>query len=114
MDKKRGIFLARRNNDNKEYIRVKLPKRKKGEIFAIAEELLGGSRLIVMCEDGKSRMARIPGRMKKRMWIRTKDLLIVKPWSFQDEKADVVYRYRKSQAYHLSRKRKLPDIINIF
>jgi len=67
-----------------------------------------------MCEDGKSRMARIPGRMKRRMWIRVGDLLIVKPWAFQDEKADVVYRYTKTQALNLSRKRKLPEIIDVF
>jgi len=97
-----------------EYIRVKLPNRKKSEIFAVAEQLLGGSRLIAMCEDGKSRMARIPGRMKRRMWIRVGDLLIVKPWEFQDEKADVAYRYTKTQAYYLSKKRKLPEIIDVF
>ena len=67
-----------------------------------------------MCEDGKSRMARIPGRMKRRMWIRVGDLLIVKPWSFQDDKADVVYRYTKTQSLNLSRKRKLPEIIDVF
>jgi len=83
-------------------------------MFAIAEDLLGGSRLTIMCEDGRSRMARIPGKMKRRMWIKPRDLLIVKPWSFQDEKADVVYRYRLAQSSHLSRKRKLPSIIDIF
>lgn len=83
-------------------------------MFAIAEDLLGGSRLTVMCEDGRSRMARIPGKMKRRRWIKPRDLLIVKPWSFQDEKADVVYRYLPAASNHLSRKRKLPSIIDIF
>lgn len=76
--------------------------------------MLGGSRLIVMCEDGKSRLARIPGRMKRRMWIRAGELLIIKPWQFQDEKADVVYRYTKTQSFYLAKKRKLPEVIDIF
>jgi translation initiation factor 1A len=59
-------------------------------------------------------MARIPGKMKKRMWIREGDLIIIRPWSFQDEKADVVWRYTKTQASYLSRKKMIPDIINIF
>ncbi len=91
-----------------------LPNRKKSEIFGVAEQLLGGSRLIVMCEDGKSRLARIPGRMKRRMWIKTGDLLIIKPWQFQDEKANVVYRYTKTQAMNLARKRRLPELLDIF
>ena len=67
-----------------------------------------------MCEDGYTRTARIPGKMKKRMWIRENDLVIVKPWQFQTEKADIVYRYTQTQANYLSRNSALPELINIF
>ena len=92
------------------FVRLRLPKKGKGEIFSIAEQLLGASRIKVMCEDGKSRMGRIPGKIQKRMWIREGDLLIVKPWEFQDDKADIIYRYTKTQASSLKRKRLLPKI----
>ncbi len=92
------------------YVRLRLPKKGKGEIFSLAEQLLGASRIRVMCEDGKSRLGRIPGKIKKRMWIREGDLLIVRPWEFQDEKADIIYRYTKTQASSLKRKRLLPQI----
>lgn len=95
-------------------VRVVLPNRKKGEMFGIVEKLSGASRLLVMCEDGFTRNSRIPGKMKKRMWIREGDLVIVKPWDFQRDKADVVYRYTQTQASYLSRNRVLPEIINIF
>ena len=91
-----------------------MPDKKNGELFAIADQLLGASRIKVMCADGKARLARIPGKMKKRMWIREGDLVIVKPWSFQNEKADIVWRYTKTQANYLSRKHMIPNIINIF
>ena len=96
------------------FVRVRLPHRNKGEMFAIAEQLMGGSRLKIICEDGKSRLARIPGKMKKRRWIRTGDLLIIKPWEFQDEKADVVRRYTKTESSNLSRRGVIPDNINVF
>jgi len=96
------------------FVRVKLPHRNKGEMFAIAEQLMGGSRLKIICEDGKSRLARIPGKMKKRRWIRTGDLLIIRPWEFQDEKADVVRRYTKTESSNLSRRGVIPDSINVF
>ena len=85
-----------------------------GEIFGIADQLLGASKIRVLCADGKSRLGRIPGKLKKRMWIREGDLIIIKPWEFQDEKADVVWRYTKTQANYLSRKKMIPDVINIF
>ena len=57
-----------------------MPNKRKGEIYGIVEKLSGASRLTVMCEDGSTRNCRIPGKMKKRMWIREGDLVIVKPW----------------------------------
>ncbi|HEV8359743.1 MAG TPA: translation initiation factor eIF-1A [Candidatus Thermoplasmatota archaeon] len=96
------------------YVRVRLPDQKKGELFGIADSLQGGSRLKVNCEDGKSRMARIPGKLKRRMWIREGDLVIVRPWDFQNEKCDVVFRYTKTQASYLSRRGMIPKQIDIF
>jgi len=103
-------------------IRVKLPndgKRKgelgyKGEMFALAEEILGGRRVTVLCADGETRMARIPGKMRRRQWVREGDLIIVWPWDFQDSKADVKHRYTKTQAMYLSRKQVLPEVVDMF
>ncbi len=95
-------------------LRVRMPDKKEGELFGIADQLVGGSRLNVMCEDGTSRLARIPGKMKRRMWIREGDLVIVKPWDFQGEKADVVWRYTKTQAEYLSRRDMIPKQIDVF
>ena len=95
-------------------VRVRLPNKKENEIFGIADQLLGASRIKIMCADGKSRMGRIPGKLKKRMWIRVGDLVIVRPWKFQDDKSDIVWRYTKTQANYLSRRKMIPDTINIF
>jgi len=97
-----------------EYIRLRLPDKRKNEIFAIADRLLGGSRINVICADGKSRMARIPGRMKRRQRVRTGDLVIIKPWDIQNDKADIIYRYTRTQAVILSRRKLLPEEIDVF
>ncbi len=102
------------NEEEENITRVIVPNKRKGELYGIVEKLSGGSHLSVMCEDGYTRTTRIPGKMKKRMWIRENDLVIVKPWQFQTEKADIVYRYTKTQANYLSRNSALPELINIF
>ncbi len=102
------------NTEEENITRVIVPNKRKGELYGIVEKLSGGSHLSVMCEDGYTRTTRIPGKMKKRMWIRENDLVIVKPWQFQTEKADIVYRYTKTQANYLSRNSALPELINIF
>ena len=116
-----GIILRRQQEEEvplegglEGEFRVRMPRRNEGEMFGIADQLLGASRIKVMCADGKMRMARIPGKMKKRMWIREGDLVIIRPWKFQDEKSDVVWRYTKTQASYLSRRKSIPKEIDIF
>ena len=95
-------------------IRVKMPNLRVNEMFALAEQILGGRRVSVLCADGETRMARIPGKMRRRQWVREGDLIIVWPWDFQDTKADVKHRYTKTQAMYLSRKGVLPADVDIF
>jgi len=83
-------------------------------MFALADQILGGRRVSVLCEDGETRLARIPGKMRRRQWVREGDLIIVWPWDFQDSKADVKHRYTKTQAMYLSRKGVLPDDVDVF
>ncbi len=83
-------------------------------MLAIAHTLHGASHIEVVCEDGVSRMGRIPGRYKKRMWVREGDLLIVKPWEFQQEKADITYRYTNTQVNAMKRKGYIPPVLDVF
>jgi translation initiation factor 1A len=94
--------------------RLPLPRRNRGEVFGIASQLLGAARIRVMCEDNVSRMGRITGKMKKKMWIREGDLLIIRPWGFQEGKADILFRYSRTQAQYLSRRNILPESMNLF
>jgi translation initiation factor 1A len=71
------------------------------EVFAEVTNMLGANRIQVRCVDGKERTARIPGRMQKRVWIREGDVVLVEPWDWQDEKADVTFRYEKNEADQL-------------
>ncbi|MFT4326125.1 MAG: translation initiation factor eIF-1A [Candidatus Woesearchaeota archaeon] len=83
--------------------RVRLPKGE--EVFGIVEQRVGGSRMNVKCFDGKTRMCRIPGRLKKFLWVRERDIIIVKPWEFGgDEKGDVEFKYRRNQVDFLRKK----------
>ena len=120
-EKKSDTSKNKKNKKNKkntpeptENIRVTLPYKPKGEMFAVAETFQGGSRLQLICEDGKRRMGRIPGKLRRRMWVRENDLLIVVPWSFQDSKADVKFRYTPTQTSNLKRKGKIPEILDIY
>lgn len=78
--------------------RVRTPRRNDGEIMGLVEALHGGKRMTVKCADGKIRMCRVSGKMK-RIWVRNGDYVILKPWELEgDKKADIVWRYRQTEA----------------
>ena len=114
MDVEELARLENPENASDGKIRVKMPNKRVNEMFALASQILGGRRVTVLCEDGETRMARIPGKMRRRQWVREGDLIIVWPWDFQDSKADVKHRYTKTQAMYLSRKGVLPDDVDMF
>ena len=107
-------LLAQLEGDTSDKIRVALPNERINEMFAIADQILGGRRVRVVCADGETRLARIPGKMRRRQWVREGDLIVVQPWDFQDAKADVKKRYSKTQSLYLSRKGVLPEIVDVF
>ncbi len=83
-----------------EISRIKIPKDR--EVFGIVQQRVGGSRMIVKCLDGKSRNCRIPGRLKRSLWVREGDVVIIEPWEFGgDDKGDVVYKYTSTQVNYL-------------
>ncbi|CAI48258.2 translation initiation factor aIF-1A [Natronomonas pharaonis DSM 2160] len=73
------------------------------EMFATVTEMLGGQRVRLQCNDGKERMGRIPGRMRFRTWINKDDVVLIEPWDWQDEKADIEWRYEEADANQLRR-----------
>ena len=94
---------ARKDAIQQEIQRVKLPRGK--QTFAILEARLGGSRTRARCLDGKVRICRIPGRLKRRLWVREGDLVLVEPWELSgDEKGDIIFKYRKNQVDWLKKK----------
>ena len=82
-----------------------------GEVLGVVTRLLGYDRLEVKCADGYSRVARIPGKFKKKVWLKEGDIVLVAPWDFQAKsKADIVWRYSKDEVKELE-KRGLLDFL---
>lgn len=124
MAKKKGKQVKRGKGGRGGYVppvitRVKYPSKRLGEMFAVVVEILGGERMRVFCEDGKHRVGRIRGKIKKRVWVRRGDLVIVNPWEWETEtkdklgKCEISWRYTRAEISWLNRNNKVPDILDI-
>src|SRR3989338_9768524 len=96
--------MADHPDEEMQVIRVRLPQR--NEVLGIVQQRLGGSRMRVLCLGGKERIWRIPGRLRRELWVRDGDVVLVEPWELGgDEKGDVVYKYRsKTEVEFLKKK----------
>ncbi len=89
-------------------IRVRLPRE--NQVLGIIEQRVGASRMLVRCLDGKTRNCRVPGRLRRRLWLREGNVVLVEPWEFDDEKGNVVFKYNPTAVSWLKRKGYLDEI----
>ncbi len=100
------------NNLGQSPIRVKLPRGR--EVIGIIEQRLGGNRMSVLCTDKVTRNCRVPGRLKRSLWLRAGDIVIVEPWEYDNNKGDVLYKYNPSSIQWLKNKGYLKESSNEF
>ena len=75
--------------------RAPLPKDR--ELIGIIDQRYGGNKMKVNCLDGKERNCRVPGRLRRRLWLRPNDVVIIEPWELDDTKGDILLKYHPNQ-----------------
>jgi len=78
--------------------------------YAKVIKILGDCRVDLECNDGKKRIGHIAGRLRKRVWIRNNDLVLISLRDYQPEKCDVIHKYSESDKNYLVNKGHLKKI----
>lgn len=82
--------------------RARIPRG--NEVIGIVEQRVGANRMIVKCFDENTRNCRIPGSLRRSLWIRPGDIVIVEPWEFEgDKKGDITFKYTPAAIEWLKR-----------
>ena len=91
------ISMGKRQVKNESALKeIRLPEE--GELFGRVLKMLGGENVMIKCDDGVTRRGRIRGKLKRRVWIRDNDIVIIAPWDFKDsERGDIVWRFTLPQ-----------------
>ncbi len=81
-----------------------IPNKAENEILAVCTEILGGEHMTVKAENGQTYLGTIRGKIKKRMWVRAGDLIVIVPWDFETKPKEgkkmhayIVWRYTRTQ-----------------
>mmetsp|Transcript_14179 Transcript_14179/g.27320 ORF Transcript_14179/g.27320 Transcript_14179/m.27320 type:complete len:144 (+) Transcript_14179:76-507(+) len=103
----------RRRGKNEGEEKRELIFKEDGQEYAQVIRMLGNGRLDAQCIDGVKRLCHIRGKMRKKVWVSTGDIILVGLRDFQDEKADVILKYNADEARSLKAYGELPDNIRV-
>ena len=81
------------------------------QMLARVEDMLGGGRVRALCSDNVTRISKIRGSHRRRMWIAKHDIILVSLRDFDMEKADILYKYGPTQVSLLRRHQILPAVL---
>jgi len=92
------------NENGEQQIISRAPLPKGEETIGTVEQRLGGNKMFVTCLYGKLRNRRVRGRLKRKLWLRPGDVVIVEPWELDKNKGDIILKYKPNQIEWLKKK----------
>ncbi|XP_031665278.1 eukaryotic translation initiation factor 1A, X-chromosomal isoform X1 [Oncorhynchus kisutch] len=133
-NKGKGGKNRRRGKNENESEKRELVFKEDGQEYAQVIKMLGNGRLEAMCFDGVKRLCHIRGKLRKKVWINSSDIILVglrdyqviimrdknQQWfvffndntlhsSLKDQKADVILKYNADEARSLKAYGELPE-----
>jgi translation initiation factor 1A len=112
-NKGKGGKNRRRGKNENDDVKRELVTAEDGQAYAQVMKMLGNGRLEAMCFDNVRRLCHIRGKLRKKVWINTADIILVGLRDFQDEKADVILKYTADEARQLKNRGQIPENVNI-
>jgi len=108
---KGGKKYKRNKNVAQENKTTRLKDENESQEYAQITKALGNCRFDVMCFDGKSRLATMCGKMRKRVFVNQGELVLVSLREWQDSKCDIIEKYNHNDVQKLKKMKCIPVFI---
>lgn len=69
--------------------------------YGFIKDVCGQGHYRVVCNDGKERLGVLRGSMRRRVWVRMNDMVLVTRRQYQDDKCDIVHKYGSDEVLRL-------------
>jgi|LauGreDrversion4_2_1035121.scaffolds.fasta_scaffold222052_2 translation initiation factor 1A len=99
----------KKQGDQERELQFKEPLQEYGQIL----RLLGDSRLEIQCIDGVRRIGHIRGKMRKKVWMTTGDIVLVALREYEKDKCDIILKYTQDEIMKLKQHKEIPDNLKV-
>lgn len=76
--------------------------------YAKIEKMLGDRKVTLTLPDGRNILGIIPGRFRKRCWMKTGDTVLISFRDFQDDRCDIIHKYDSTEVPKLVKLNEIP------
>lgn len=106
-NKSKGNKVTKRGRSGSDEKRPESPFKEEDQEYMRVSSILGNCRMELEAQDGRKYMGIIRGKMRKRVYIKNRDLVLVSLRDFQDNKVDIIHKYGYSEILYLVRKHEI-------
>lgn len=111
-NKGKGGKGHRKAKSNADTIRKRdLLVKEEGQEYATVTKILGGCHFECLCADAVTRLGHIRGKMRKRTWIGTGDIVLCGLRDYEDGKVDIFHKYDAGEIQLLKSMHQLPSCL---
>ena len=104
-------FKKKKDDSGGEYDLKNVIFKEVDQEYGQVTALLGNCRLRLDCIDGKTRLGKIRGAIRKKSWIVLNDVVLVSLRDYEDDKCDVLHVYKPIEVIYLQKLGELPTTI---
>ena len=76
--------------------------------YAKITKLLGDRRVMMTFPDGNEVLGIIPGRFRKRIWMKPGDIVLCSAREFQEDRYDIIHKFNDSEPRKLVKQAEVP------
>ena len=113
-NKGKGNKITKRGRASSDEKRSDSPIKEEDQEYMKVVSILGNCRVELEDQYNRKYMGIIRGKMKKRVYVKNRDLVLVSIREFQDGKVDILHKYGHSEILYLIRKSEINnDFVDI-
>jgi translation initiation factor 1A len=98
-----------KNKNNNTYEKRALVYKEELQEYAKIIKMLGDRKVTLLLADGSESLGIIPGKFRKRVWMKIGDIVLASKRDYQEGKLDIIYVYNDDEKRTLVQKYEIPE-----
>ena len=103
MGKSKHATLSQKKKNQERLKSTELITADEMQVYGLVTRSLGDKRFECACSDGKTRICKIRGKFRGRLFVNLHEILLISLREEEDDKADIIHKYSPDEIHELKK-----------